>query len=469
MTRTVISFVLALVCSWSTARAAVIVVDTLQDDAVTNGNCTLREAIQAANTNSSIDGCGPGNSTGTDTILVSLSGTVTITLGTLPVTEAVIVQGSGMDQLTLSATGRGFEVVMASPTHDFTLQDLTVADCNGGFGIGGAVLLENVDVARFNRVRFRDNRAAEGGAIGVGVQDVDVVGEIQVNACEFLHNVADAGGVLDDGGALMESSTVSKILRGTRLTISDTLFRDNYARHYGGAILFGATPDRPVEIRSSTFLGNQTGNTTGALYLYSDDNGTEPWRVENSSFFWNGHNTITVWRVDLRLVSSTLWRNSSPFLSGDPATTVIYLGHSILGEPSGNVVWGVCAQDLPLVSEGYNLVADGTCFLSGTGDSEHSHSGLSGIEGIGGPLPVAIPGPASPAVDGGSPSGCPDAAGNPLTVDQRGHLRPEDGDGDGQAVCDIGSVEIMESEKRLFFDGFELGNTWMWSTESVSW
>jgi hypothetical protein len=51
-----------------------------------------------------------------------------------------------------------------------------------------------------------------------------------------------------------------------------------------------------------------------------------------------------------------------------------------------------------------------------------------------------------------SPEGCP-------AVDQRGLLRPRDGDGDGHARCDRGAVELGAA---LFVDGFESGDTSAW-------
>ena len=42
----------------------------------------------------------------------------------------------------------------------------------------------------------------------------------------------------------------------------------------------------------------------------------------------------------------------------------------------------------------------------------------------------------SQAIDSANPAACPDS-------DQRGVSRPEDGDGDGSAICDRGSVEVV--------------------------
>ena len=42
----------------------------------------------------------------------------------------------------------------------------------------------------------------------------------------------------------------------------------------------------------------------------------------------------------------------------------------------------------------------------------------------------------SPAIDTGTPTDCP-------AIDQRGYLRPVDGDGDDIAVCDIGAYEYL--------------------------
>jgi CSLREA domain-containing protein len=66
---------LALIGSNTVARAATITVDSIADD--TNaGHCTLREAINSANGSSGTADCSAG--TGTDTIVFSVTGTITL-------------------------------------------------------------------------------------------------------------------------------------------------------------------------------------------------------------------------------------------------------------------------------------------------------------------------------------------------------------------------------------------------------
>jgi hypothetical protein len=62
----------------------------------------------------------------------------------------------------------------------------------------------------------------------------------------------------------------------------------------------------------------------------------------------------------------------------------------------------------------------------------------------------------SPAVDDpkGAMASCP-------LEDQRLTLRPQDGNDDGVAACDSGSVEAPPP---IFLDGFESGDTTAWSS-----
>jgi hypothetical protein len=80
-------------------------------------------------------------------------------------------------------------------------------------------------------------------------------------------------------------------------------------------------------------------------------------------------------------------------------------------------------------SGGFGAAGD----LSGTFDSPLDPL-LGDLANNGGPTKTHAPLAGSPAIDHGNNVGAP-------LIDQRGVLRPRDGNGDGRAVVDIGAVE----------------------------
>jgi len=87
-----------------------------------------------------------------------------------------------------------------------------------------------------------------------------------------------------------------------------------------------------------------------------------------------------------------------------------------------------------ITSLGLNLDRTNTCSFTGGGDLVNTHPNLAGLAANGGPTLTHAPVAGSPAIDSG-PLG-----GFPLT-DQRGVVRPVDGNADGNAVSDRGAVE----------------------------
>jgi hypothetical protein len=103
----------------------------------------------------------------------------------------------------------------------------------------------------------------------------------------------------------------------------------------------------------------------------------------------------------------------------------------------------------PVTSQGGNVADDTSCFANAGADRVVADAGL-------GALAVNAPGltathalqPGSPAIDA-VPLPCTSegpAGGAPVPTDQRGVARPQDGDGNGSALCDSGAFERAASE-----------------------
>jgi hypothetical protein len=89
-------------------------------------------------------------------------------------------------------------------------------------------------------------------------------------------------------------------------------------------------------------------------------------------------------------------------------------------------------------SLGHNVIQDtgGCAFTAAAGDRVDVHARLRPLADNGGPTRTHALRHNAPAVDAGDAVACP-------SVDQRGVARPQDGDRDGAAVCDIGAYELV--------------------------
>jgi hypothetical protein len=97
-------------------------------------------------------------------------------------------------------------------------------------------------------------------------------------------------------------------------------------------------------------------------------------------------------------------------------------------------------------SGGHNAANDTSCGLNGTGDQQGPLIPflLGPLANHGGPTRTQLPRPGSAAIDNGDNTVC--AAPLINNLDQRGVLRPLDGNGDAIAICDIGAVERQPSD-----------------------
>ncbi len=200
------------------APSNLIAVNTLADEDLGNPDCSLREAIIAANTDASYNGCGAGS--GADTITFNLPGTITLG-SSLPTISSTLRINGHTGGTTIS--GNNSYRILSIFDGDFTppgpavdLSDLTIANGNFGGGAGGIFAYDAI--LSITNTTFISNAAPNnlGGALFSGL------GIITVTTSTFSMNSAM------DGGAISISGSEFKISRST--------FSGNSASHFGGAI-----------------------------------------------------------------------------------------------------------------------------------------------------------------------------------------------------------------------------------------
>jgi CSLREA domain-containing protein len=109
--------IVAFALTANVAEAATITVTTNLDefDSTPNGTCSLREAIEAANTNSDFGGCAaaPGDPYGADTIVFDITGPINLTIA--PNASNDDNAGGDLDILTDAPSSSAFTLTIIGP------------------------------------------------------------------------------------------------------------------------------------------------------------------------------------------------------------------------------------------------------------------------------------------------------------------------------------------------------------------
>jgi CSLREA domain-containing protein len=380
---------LTLLAGPSVARAATISVTTTTDNLSVNGDCSLREAIMAANTDAVVDSCGAGS--GADTIILP-AGPYTLSIpggedgnasGDLDITADLTISGAGAATAIVDggALDRVFHLLGAITVN---LSGLTIQ--NGSSGRGGGI---------FN---------AGGGTLAV------------------TNSTISGNTSTDEGGGIANGSFVAAIPAGT-LNLTNSTVSGNSAK-YGGGIFHA--PGATLTLDSSTVSGN-SGTAHGGGIV---NRGTMS--VRNSTISGNtiafGGGIINFGTATL--TSSTLSGNTATFGAGggggiyaDSAGSITLKNTIVANSPSG----GNCTGGIG--SLGHNLSSDASCGFTASGDLQNTNPQLGPLADNGGPTQTHALLAGSPAINAGSLD-CP-----PPAADQRGVARPQG------AACDIGAYE----------------------------
>jgi uncharacterized repeat protein (TIGR01451 family)/CSLREA domain-containing protein len=208
------------------------------------------------------------------------------------------------------------------------------------------------------------------------------LGTVVLNDCSLNGNDTDAnGGAINNAG---------------NLTLNRCTLSANTASGNGGGLYNAAT----VALNNTTLSGNSATSLGGGLY-----NAT----------------TVSALHATIALNSAT---SGGGLYNAGSAT----LKSTLLDANTGSNCSGTVS------SNGNNLDSGTSCVFSAASDQSNVNPMLGDLTDNGGPTATHALSAGSPAIDKADNTGCP-------ATDQRGVVRPVDGDGDTVAVCDIGAFE----------------------------
>jgi len=455
------------------------------DGSFGGGACSLREAVKAANASLEADTIILFGNTFPLTLAGSDQSAV---VGDLDIRSSdLTIRGAGAGNTIIDGSGIGADKVFTIDTFleniAVHLEDLTIQNA-GTEGISnfatGTLTLTRCVVAGSTRrgisnrgVLTVDGSVIEGnhwgGLFNFAAGRTTITDSIIRNNTTSSTNPLEGGGIFNEAGGGWVTLIRTQVLNNTAarngggawnlsstLTIIDSVFDGNRCgvtrtSASGGAI---ANSAGTVNISGSTLSNNSCSanfGNSGAI-----NNGpltgfpatvrlTNTTVSGNTGFFFGGIRTFSGFNAvgTLIMANCTVTNNNPVGLSvgsggGTIPNPVTTIRNSIIAGNIGGDVGG------PVSSLAFSITS--------------GNPGIGPLANNGGPTLTHALQLGSPAIDGGDPAGCTDALGNPLGVDQRGVFRPQDGDGNGSSICDIGAVESNDCNGNGFPDAVDVAN-----------
>lgn len=408
------------------------------NDGACNEDCSLREAIAAANARPGADVIRLKHSFYRLTVHVTGPNDSDLTIG-----DTLTIRGlPERSTIDANATNRHFEVLPTASAElvDLTLRNGVARGRGGSIHNRGALVLRRVWVIR-NRV----TADAEGTLDGGGLWNA---GMLRLIECKVDSNAARESVQGGQGGGLYNAMT-------GELYVYDTLVRNNVTGEDDSAGFGAGLYNRGrARVDRSFFGANDPGDGEGGAIANRFGGSLA---LVNSTLSNNGHdgadgalaNGSTVQAAEeanfiaprANVVNSTIANNNG---GGVLNTGEITLRQTLVagnysqdvhdrfydsGRNCHNTLEGKMTQVRSLITADGNCPAYITLDNSSTFDLVLEH-----LRYLGGPTPVHKPLPGPYAIDNGDET-CP-------SEDQRRAPRPMDGDGDGVAACDIGAMEV---------------------------
>ena len=370
-----------------TASAVDINVTAGAVDTIDNGNCSLVEAINSANSDTSDGDCPAGS--GADTIILPQNITFTLTSadstvldttvtgselpgsnGLPPVTSEITIEGNGSTIERSSADGTPeFRILAIAGTGNLTLENIVIRGGLSDMSIGGGIL--NSGILTVNSSTISENSADFPGdseqGLGAGIFNFRTL-----NVSNSTISGNSAGVQSGEGGGIGSS--------GTAAIINSTITDNTAGAGAGLAVFSGGAFDTTI---IDSVINAVTGDSSVANTIIAGNTGA-------------GGNCV-----------------------------VLDLDNTPVPDPD--------------IDAGSNLSDDATCAF-GAGDSNTSiNLDPEGLKDNQGPTPTIALLPGSSAIDAIPPeNGTCEAA-----ADQRGFTRPSG------AGCDIGAFEVQPFDLQI--------------------
>jgi CSLREA domain-containing protein len=406
------------------------------NDGSCDSDCSLREAIAAANARPGADLIRLRHAYYRLTVHVTGPNDSDLTIS-----DALVIRGVA-ERSTIDANGtnRHFEIAPGATVElvDLTLRDGVAPGRGGSIHNAGDLTLRRVWVIG-NRVTAGADGALEGGGIWSSGEVRIVLGRVERNVARESLNGGRGGGIYVDAPGVMY--------------MYDTAVRDNVTGEDDsvgfGAGLYNRGHSR---VDRSFFGANDPGDGEGGA-IANREGGTVA--VFNTTLSNNGHDGADGALANGTTIEAPEARSSANVMSVTIANNngggVLNTGRLTLRQA---IVAGNYSQDGNdrYYDSGRNchneldgtiveirslIAADGNCGGYITVDNRSTFGTvLEHLRYLGGPTPVHEPLPGPYAIDAGDET-CPGA-------DQRNEPRPVDGDGDGVAACDLGAMEVSE-------------------------
>jgi CSLREA domain-containing protein len=298
----VIVFVTSSVLTVTPAHAAGIIVNTTDDELNSDGDCSLREAITAANTDAAVDACAAGFDA--DTIAVP-AGIYTLTItgtsedanatGDLDIAGDLTINGAGRDTTVIQAgatPGSGLDRVFdITGAYTVSISDITIANGACASCDGGGIFTDYSSILKVKNSTLSNNSATFGGGISnsgslsltnstISTNSAGVSGGGIYNSFDTLsvtdstlsgNSAQNGGGIVNHGTLSVTKSTLSGnsaisgggINNAGPLTVTNSTFSGNSATDRGGGIYANGGS---LAATNSTFSGNSAADQGGGIF-----------------------------------------------------------------------------------------------------------------------------------------------------------------------------------------------------------